>query len=191
MLPRSELGDSARKTEPVIEQFFVMRGPPEETGPLLTVERQVCPCALSCPWGRRPQGTGLARTALRGVLPVPAADCAALPPALPQMYVLRKLIEQKFRIGGLSDDDAYIVSLSSRTIVYKGQLTPEQVRPAAQPPARLSAARRSMRRVPVRPAVATHAPGGGCRLNSPTVRLRRFLGISRTSRARALPATWR
>lgn len=46
------------------------------------------------------------------------------------MYVLRKLIEHKLRTSGLTDDDAYICSLSSRTIVYKGQLTPAQARPA-------------------------------------------------------------
>lgn len=44
-----------------------------------------------------------------------------------QMFVLRKLIEQKWRVQSLADDDAYICSLSSRTIVYKGQLTPAQV----------------------------------------------------------------
>lgn len=49
------------------------------------------------------------------------------------MYVLRKLIEHKLRTSGLTDDDAYICSLSSRTIVYKGQLTPAQARPPASP----------------------------------------------------------
>lgn len=44
-----------------------------------------------------------------------------------QMYVLRKLIESKLRSEGLTDDDCYFCSLSSKTIVYKGQLTPEQV----------------------------------------------------------------
>ena len=43
------------------------------------------------------------------------------------MYVLRKLIEHKLRTSGITDDDCYICSLSSRTIVYKGQLTPAQV----------------------------------------------------------------
>jgi hypothetical protein len=43
------------------------------------------------------------------------------------MYVLRKLIEHRMRTTGLTEDDCYICSLSSRTIVYKGQLTPEQV----------------------------------------------------------------
>jgi glutamate synthase (NADH) len=44
-----------------------------------------------------------------------------------QMFLLRKLTEQRFRKSGFSDDDAYFCSLSSRTIVYKGQLTPSQV----------------------------------------------------------------
>lgn len=44
------------------------------------------------------------------------------------MYVLRKLIEHRLRMVGFTDDDCYICSLSSRTIVYKGQLTPAQVR---------------------------------------------------------------
>ncbi|KFM26658.1 Glutamate synthase [NADH], amyloplastic [Auxenochlorella protothecoides] len=44
-----------------------------------------------------------------------------------QMYLLRKLIESKLRLQHLGDDDVYICSLSSRTIVYKGQLTPAQV----------------------------------------------------------------
>ena len=44
-----------------------------------------------------------------------------------QTYVLRKLIEHKLRTSGIGDDDCYICSLSSRTIVYKGQLTPAQV----------------------------------------------------------------
>ena len=49
-------------------------------------------------------------------------------PLPPQMYVLRKLIEQRLRLQGMTDDDCYVCSLSSRTIVYKGQLTPAQVR---------------------------------------------------------------
>ena len=44
-----------------------------------------------------------------------------------QMFCLRKLIEQGWRVAGMTDDDAYICSLSSETIVYKGQLTPHQV----------------------------------------------------------------
>ncbi|GIL79137.1 hypothetical protein Vretimale_16677 [Volvox reticuliferus] len=45
-----------------------------------------------------------------------------------QMFILRKLIEYNLRATGIRDDDAYFCSLSSKTIVYKGQLTPEQVR---------------------------------------------------------------
>lgn len=44
-----------------------------------------------------------------------------------QMFVLRKLIEQGWRVAGMTDDDAYICSLSSETLIYKGQLTPAQV----------------------------------------------------------------
>lgn len=40
-----------------------------------------------------------------------------------QMFCLRKLIEQGWRVAGMTDDDAYICSLSSETVVYKGQLT--------------------------------------------------------------------
>ena len=45
--------------------------------------------------------------------------------------MLRKLIEHRLRMRNLMDDDCYICSLSSRTLVYKGQLTPEQARRAA------------------------------------------------------------
>ena len=42
--------------------------------------------------------------------------------------MLRKLVEHALvNEAGLTDNDAYFCSLSSRTIVYKGQLTPEQV----------------------------------------------------------------
>ena len=44
-----------------------------------------------------------------------------------QCYLLRKLLEHGLEAAGLSDDDVYFCSLSSRTIVYKGQLTPSQV----------------------------------------------------------------
>ncbi|KIZ01899.1 glutamate synthase (NADPH/NADH) [Monoraphidium neglectum] len=44
-----------------------------------------------------------------------------------QLYVLRKLIEAEWSAQGLGYDDAYFCSLSSRTIIYKGQLTPAQV----------------------------------------------------------------
>lgn len=44
-----------------------------------------------------------------------------------QMFLLRKLLEKRWQEAGLNDDDVYICSLSSRTIVYKGQLTPSQV----------------------------------------------------------------
>jgi len=78
----SDLGESAIKTEPKIEQFFVSRA---------------------------------------------TTDSAMKSSTEQQMFVLRKLLEQRFRITNLTDDDAYVCSLSSRTIVYKGQLTPNQV----------------------------------------------------------------
>ncbi len=43
------------------------------------------------------------------------------------MFILRKLIEYNLRSNNIRDDDAYFCSLSSKTLVYKGQLTPEQV----------------------------------------------------------------
>jgi len=44
-----------------------------------------------------------------------------------QFYVLRKLIESELRRKGYNHRNAYIPSLSSQTIVYKGQLMPSQV----------------------------------------------------------------
>lgn len=44
-----------------------------------------------------------------------------------QMFVLRKLAEKAFSEDGYTQDEAYFCSLSTRTIVYKGQLTPAQV----------------------------------------------------------------
>lgn len=79
---RAGLGDSAVRTEPVVEQFFVSRATTERAQTLQMEQ---------------------------------------------QMFLLRKLIEHTWRIEGMTDDDAYICSLSSRTVVYKGQLTPAQV----------------------------------------------------------------
>jgi glutamate synthase (NADPH/NADH) large chain len=46
-----------------------------------------------------------------------------------KLFIVRKLTEKKVRASGISlKDDFYIVSLSSRTIVYKGMFTPEQLR---------------------------------------------------------------
>jgi len=51
-----------------------------------------------------------------------------LPPSCsPQLFVLRKFIEYELSEIGLGSDDVYFCSLSSATVVYKGQLTPEQV----------------------------------------------------------------
>ena len=45
------------------------------------------------------------------------------------MFLLRKVIEDRVRTElGLTDDDVFFASLSSRTLVYKGQLMPSQVR---------------------------------------------------------------
>jgi glutamate synthase domain-containing protein 1 len=50
----------------------------------------------------------------------------------PQLFILRKFIESELAGIGMGEDDVYFCSLSSATVVYKGQLTPEQVRPAAR-----------------------------------------------------------
>lgn len=44
-----------------------------------------------------------------------------------ELYKLKKAIENTFRSAGIAEEHAYLVSLSNRTVVYKGQLTPEQV----------------------------------------------------------------
>eukprot|EP00877_Chromochloris_zofingiensis_P004027 jgi/Chrzof1/13625/Cz08g04180.t1 len=44
-----------------------------------------------------------------------------------QLFLLRKSIEAELHAAGFSEDDVYFCSLSSRTVIYKGQLTPEQV----------------------------------------------------------------
>lgn len=45
-----------------------------------------------------------------------------------KLYLVRKQIEKKIRKSDISQkDDFYIVSLSTRTIIYKGMLTPDQV----------------------------------------------------------------
>ncbi|KAF8066383.1 Glutamate synthase [NADH] [Scenedesmus sp. PABB004] len=45
-----------------------------------------------------------------------------------QLFILRKFIEAELRsVLGMGEDDVYFCSLSSATLVYKGQLTPEQV----------------------------------------------------------------
>ncbi|MEW5307465.1 MAG: hypothetical protein WDW36_009860 [Sanguina aurantia] len=45
-----------------------------------------------------------------------------------RLYVLRKVLEAELRDSGISDAECYICSLSGGTIVYKGQLTPGQLR---------------------------------------------------------------
>ena len=44
-----------------------------------------------------------------------------------QFYILRKLIEHELGEQEVGEDECYICSLSSRILVYKGQLTPGQV----------------------------------------------------------------
>jgi hypothetical protein len=44
-----------------------------------------------------------------------------------QLFILRKFIEYELLQMGMNHDDVYFCSLSSATVVYKGQLTPEQV----------------------------------------------------------------
>jgi glutamate synthase domain-containing protein 2/glutamate synthase domain-containing protein 1/glutamate synthase domain-containing protein 3 len=46
-----------------------------------------------------------------------------------KLYVLRKVIENKIGASNLGDKDAYISSLSSRTVVYKGLLVADQIEP--------------------------------------------------------------
>ena len=48
------------------------------------------------------------------------------------MFVVRRLIEVALKEEGIDDNECYICSLSSKTIVYKGQLTPAQVRAAQE-----------------------------------------------------------
>ena len=56
------------------------------------------------------------------------SDCAVTGAAvLLQFYILRKLIEHELGEQQVGEDDCYICSLSSRILVYKGQLTPGQV----------------------------------------------------------------
>lgn len=47
-----------------------------------------------------------------------------------QFYILRKLISHEWNRKGYDHKHAYVCSLSAHTIVYKGQLMPQQVRAA-------------------------------------------------------------
>eukprot|EP00210_Caulerpa_lentillifera_P004796 g4578.t1 len=44
-----------------------------------------------------------------------------------ELFILRRLIEAEFAEAGYTENDCYVCSLSSKTIVYKGQLTPAQL----------------------------------------------------------------
>jgi hypothetical protein len=136
------LGASAVKVEPVIQQWFVTADGAKHRQ--LDAEGQV---------GRRggagraggPCGDGGAgRGGAAGAAPEECAQHTLRPhphkhpppsphtlsvrhPAPPQLYVLRKMIEAEWSAAGLGYDDAYFCSLSSKTVIYKGQLTPAQV----------------------------------------------------------------
>lgn len=60
--------------------------------------------------------------------PLPAAAAVLSVRLLLQLFILRKFIEYELSEIGLGSDEVYFCSLSSATVVYKGQLTPEQVR---------------------------------------------------------------
>lgn len=45
-----------------------------------------------------------------------------------QLFVLRKVIERELKAVGIDDEECYFCSLSSKTLIYKGQLTPPQVK---------------------------------------------------------------
>ena len=57
----------------------------------------------------------------------PRGLCSNASLVLVQFYILRKLIEHELGEQEVGEDDCYICSLSSRILVYKGQLTPGQV----------------------------------------------------------------
>jgi glutamate synthase (NADPH/NADH) len=59
--------------------------------------------------------------------PAAAAATAACLKHPAQLFILRKFIEYELQEIGLGPDEVYFCSLSSATVVYKGQLTPEQV----------------------------------------------------------------
>jgi hypothetical protein len=147
------LGKSALSTEPIIEQWFIaaegklhieveQQVPPTHppcscaVGPSLPLAGSPCsstndsaPCCCWWCWLGTVQALSSTKELTEGLPP--------LHPCLLQMYVLRKLIENTLRAAGLTDEDCYFCSLSSKTIVYKGQLTPEQVRGSPVPVAPL------------------------------------------------------
>ena len=68
---------------------------------------------------------GLSSRLFQAVLAGAYLVCCAVAPA--QFYILRKLIEAEWGRKGFSHKRTYVASLSSQTIVYKGQLMPSQV----------------------------------------------------------------
>ena len=116
------LGDSAKSTEPSVEQCFLsMSSAPQTTSPDPEAQVQATSEAACC------ATLYLARN-------IPAASYVTPPvQALRwltgvQFYILRKLVEHEWNRKGYDHKHAYICSLSAHTIVYKGQLMPQQVR---------------------------------------------------------------
>ena len=96
------VGDSARATQPVFQQLFIG-------------------------W------TGSSLTAAAGAEGQRTVEASAATAAFERkLYVIRKRIEHavdKLKMNALSRRFFYIVSLSSKTVIYKGMLTADQVAP--------------------------------------------------------------
>ena len=99
----AEVGPSARSTEPVVEQVF------------LTPSKSESPLASAGP------GDAAAAGEREKLGVTQALDFEQ------QLWVLRKYTMREVKKRGLTEEDFYVCSLSSATVVYKGQLTPEQV----------------------------------------------------------------
>lgn len=118
------LGDSAKATEPLVEQCFLSKSSsPQTTSP--DPEAQVhhmwlLPQHEAVLAGMAPSRVPCNFEYMEG----PKTEWVI---ALVQFYVLRKLIEHEWNRKGYDHKHAYICSLSAHTIVYKGQLMPQQV----------------------------------------------------------------
>lgn len=122
----STLGPSALRTEPIVEQMFISAGGKYSN---LQAEQQVRCCMSHL----------LALCIHLFALDTHARFFTSLHPHLThnkpapislhtlQMFVLRKLIEKELRANDINEDECYFCSLSTKTIVYKGQLTTKQV----------------------------------------------------------------
>ena len=100
----SDVGPSARSTEPVIEQVFIT---PSKSDGVSKQPPAVAPSAMGGDGG----GVGVTQH----------LDFEQ------QLWLLRKYAMREVKKRGLTEEDFYVCSLSSTTVVYKGQLTPEQV----------------------------------------------------------------